>query len=887
MSMNISACVLPVTPTMALTPLLTSREPQYQRHCTYHIIIKSTTINKRMQTHMIVGTRCSICAAAFPLKGKPKRKPKEEWQGNDIGILCKAGQLKEALDILDAMDQRGIPVDADIYDHLLQACANKKALAEGKQVHTHILTNGFGQNVYISTKLVTMYSMCGNTVDARLVFDKLPKQNVFLWNAMIRAYTRNALSEEALTLYHQMQMSGVLPDNFTFSCVLKACARLSALQQGKEIHDHVIKSGLEHNVFVDSALVAMYAQCGRIECARQMFDKMSERDVVSWNSMIAGYAQNGRADEALKLFSEMQQDGVKPNSVTMVGVLPACAQVAALQQGKEIHDYIIRNGLESDIVVGNALVDMYSKCGSIEDARLMFDKILIRDVVSWNAMIAGYAQNENAKEAFKLFREMQKNDTKPNSISILSVLPACAHLGTLQQGKEIHAHTIRIGVESNVISGALVAMYAQCRKMESALPVFDKMLETDVVSWSALIMGYAQNGHANEALKLFYQMLCDGVKPNSFTMVSVLLACGHLAALRQGKEIHNYVIRNGIESDVIVGNALVDMYAKCGNMEIACHVFDKMSKRDVVSFNAMIAGYGMNGHGDDSFMIFNEMQEAGFKPDRITFIAVLSACSHAGLIAEGRQYFDCMSRNYNITPGVEHYACMVDLLGRAGCLYEAQNFIQQMPMEPNVRVWGALLGACKIHGNIKLGELAAKHLFQLEPESVGNYVLLSNIYAAAGRWKDVTKVRTMMKERGLKKMPGCSWIEVDNKFHTFLAGDRLHLQSVEIYAVLESLAIQMKEAGYVPATNFVLHDVNEEEKESILCGHSERLAIAFGLLNTHPRTPIQITKNLRICGDCHHATKFISKIVGRGIIVRDANRFHHFKDGVCSCGDYW
>jgi pentatricopeptide repeat protein len=329
------------------------------------------------------------------------------------------------------------------------------------------------------------------------------------------------------------------------------------------------------------------------------------------------------------------------------------------------------------------------------------------------------------------------------------------------------------------------------------------------------------------------------------------------------------------------------MYAKCGRIGVARQVFDKMSSRDVGSWNAMILGYGIHGQGEDAVALFSQMQQTGTKPDHITFTAVLTACSHAGLVDQGWQYFECMKSDYGLVPKLEHYACLVDLLGRAGHLDEAHDIIKKMPLEPQSNVWGALLGACRIHGNIELGEQAAKHLFKLEPNNAGYYVLLSNIYAEAGRWEEVAKLRTMMKEREVKKQPGCSFIEVNREVQSFLVRDKTHPQSEKIYATLENVYGQMKKAGYVPNTNLVLHDVEEEMKEDILCSHSEKLAISFGIINTSPGTPIRIMKNLRVCRDCHNATKFICKIVGREIIVRDANRFHHFTNGLCSCGDHW
>eukprot|EP01018_Ginkgo_biloba_P024207 Gb_01226 [translate_table: standard] len=848
---------------------------------------------------------------------------KEFTDKTKIVALCKEGKLKEAIGVLTDMSQRDLPIDADTYASLLEVCANVKSLADGKQVHAHMLASRIEPNFILGVKLLSMYFKCGSFVDAREVFDQMTERNIFLWNFMIREYVMHGFYEDALTLYTQMQNVGMEPNKFTFPLALKACAGLAALQQGKDIHDCVIRSGFDSDLFVGNALVAMYARCGSLEHARQVFDKMRQRDVVSWNTIIAGYSQNEQAVDALKLFRQMQLAAVRSDAVTIVSILPACALSVALQEGKQIHGYVIKSGLELDLFVGNAIIDLYAKCGKIGNARQVFDRMLAKDVVSWNAMVAGYVQNGNCDDALKLFREMQLAKVKlnvitwssliagyaqngygeealelfrqmqlagvkPNSVTVGSLFSACALLEALQQGKEVHCYSIRCGLDSNIlVRSALIDMYAKCKSIECARQVFDNMCHRNVVSWTVMIGGYAQNGHANEALQLFCQMQLTGLKPNSVTIASVLPACARLAALQQGKEIHDYTIRNGYESVPFVANTLIDLYAKCGSIEVAREVFDKIPQKNVVSWTAMIAGYGMHGCGEDALLVFSQMQQTGMKPDDITFIAVLSACSHAGLVDEGWQHFHCMSEDYCITPRGEHYACMVDLLGRAGLLCEAYDFIKKMPLEPSADVWGALLSACRIHSNVELGECVAEHLFELEPENAGSYVLLSNMYAEGGRWGDVAKVRMMMKDRGLKKKPGCSWIELKNKVHVFFVGDRLHPQSDVIYATLESLAGQMKEEGYVPDTSFVLHDVVEEEKEYFLCGHSEKLAIAFGLINTCPGTPLRITKNLRVCGDCHSATKFISKIVGREIIVRDASRFHHFKGGLCSCGEYW
>eukprot|EP01018_Ginkgo_biloba_P018625 Gb_23678 [translate_table: standard] len=569
----------------------------------------------------------------------------------------------------------------------------------------------------------------------------------------------------------------------------------------------------------------------------------------------------------------------------VASLLQACTNIKQLEQ---IHAHIFRSAQDHNVFLATKLVRLYAMFNSIDNARLVFNRVQKQNFFLWNEMIRGYAMNEPYEEALVLYYQMQQTGIQPNNFTFSFVLKACAGMSALEEGKAIHDHIARSPFKSNVfVLTALIDMYAKCGSVEIARQLFDRLSRRDVVAWSAMIAGYAQNGYADEALALFHQMQVGNVKPNSVTMVSVLTACAQLGALQQGKWIHEYIVRRGFESDVIVGTALIDMYVKCGSVEIARHMFDKMPERNVFTWSAMIVGYGMNGYGKDALELFGQMLQTGMKPNDITFIGVLYACSHAGLVNEGWQYFDCTRRDYGITPSEEHYACMVDLLGRAGHLEKARVFIENMPVEPGPSVWGALLGACRIHCNTELGEHVAERLFELQPENTGFYVLLSNIYAAAGRWDDVERVRAMMRDRGLKKPPGLSLIEVDNRIHAFIAGDESHPQSGKIYAMLQNLTGQMKEAGYVPDINFVLRDVEEEVKERMLYSHSEKLAIAFGLINTRPGNPICITKNIRVCGDCHTATKFISKIVKREIIVRDANRFHHFRDGLCSCGDYW
>eukprot|EP01018_Ginkgo_biloba_P013990 Gb_31795 [translate_table: standard] len=658
-------------------------------------------------------------------------------------------------------------------------------------------------------------------------------QGVYGFN---RFHKEKHLKEAVQSLYDQ---DCTQIGSYIYSSLLQGCVDIKALKEGKRVHAHMIKTGFEPGIFLQNriidmygkcgklvdarkvfdqmdtrdvfswtTMIARYTKCGRMEYARELFDKMPERNVVSWNAMIAGYAQDGDGDEALRLFWKMQIAGVNPDHYVFASVLSACASLVAIDYGKQVHARMLRTGFEADVSVGNALVTMYAQCGNIDYARQLFDKMAEQDLVSWNAMIAGYVQHGHSEEVLKLLYQIKQSGMKPDHFTFASVLSACASSAALEHGKQVHAHIIKTGLESNVFVGSsLVDVYAKCENIEVACQVFQTMPKRNVVSWTAMVVGYAQNGQSEESLKLFSQMLQASEKPNQFTLTSALSACATLAAMEHGKQIHTQIIITGFESDVSVGNAIVTMYAKCGSIEDAHEVFNKMSCRNVVSWNTMVVGYAQHGHGKEALHLFEQMQQTGIKPNDITFMGVLSACNHAGLVDEGWHYLDSMSHYHHITPTADHYACMIDLLGRAGHLVEAQNFITNMPVKPNVNAWMALLGACRIHGNLELAKHAAEGLFELEPENDALYVLLSNIYVAAGRWAAAAKVRKMMNDRGVKKKPGYSWIEVKNKVHAFMAEDRSHPQKDEIYATLERLAGPMKEAGYVPDTKFGLQAV--------------------------------------------------------------------------------
>ncbi|XP_058082642.1 pentatricopeptide repeat-containing protein At4g21065-like [Magnolia sinica] len=575
-----------------------------------------------------------------------------------------------------------------------------------------------------------------------------------------------------------------------------------------------------------------------------------------------------------------------------LSLLQACNSFSNLLQ---IHSHILKSGLNSNPFVLTKLISTASSLNAIDYASSVVfsncDNITrIFDTFLFNTLIRGYAHSTVAKiNGVAAFSFMLRNAIFPNKFTFPFVLKACAGLGDLNLGKQVHGSVVKFGFEADLyVQNTLVHAYSSCGGgIELAREVFDGMPKSDPVCWSAMIGGYVRLGRCNDAVVLFREMQIEGVKPDEVTVVTVLSACADMGALELGKWIGIYVEKEGIAKTVPLCNALIDMFAKCGSIDDALRLFGEMPERSIVSWTSIIDGLAMHGHGREAIALFEEMKSVGVIPDDVVFIGVLSACSHAGMVEKGCHYFDSMRNEFTIIPKIEHYGCMVDLFSRAGLVKRALEFVQDMPMEPNPVIWRTLISACRAHGELELSESITKQLIGAEPMHGSNYVLLSNIYASMHGWEKKSKIRYLMGERGIRKVPGCSLIELDSKIYEFVAGDKSHEKYKEIYEMVEEMGRELRIAGYVPTTSEVLLDIDEEDKEDTLYKHSEKLAIAFALLNTKPGTLIRIVKNLRICSDCHSAIKFISKVYNREIVVRDRNRFHLFKDGECSCKGYW
>ncbi|CAN6353583.1 unnamed protein product [Urochloa humidicola] len=564
----------------------------------------------------------------------------------------------------------------------------------------------------------------------------------------------------------------------------------------------------------------------------------------------------------------------------------------ALSAGIQLHGRSIKLPTHSNPHVLTSLLSLYAKCGLLCDAQKAFDEIPQPGTVSWTALITAYMDAGRVHEAVGVARKAFASGMRPDSFTAVRVLTACARVTDLVTGEAVWRAAQREGTAagSMFVATAALDLYVKCGEMDKARAVFDKMQNKDAVAWGAMVGGYASNGHPREALDLFFQMQTQGgMAPECYTVVGALSACARLGALDLGRGTVAMLPNwdEEVLDNPVLGTALIDMYAKCGSTAEAWTVFQQMRKRDIIVWNAMILGLGMTGHEKVAFALVGQMEKSGVTLNDNTFIGLLSSCTHTGLVKDGRRYFHNMTQLYRISPRIEHYGCMVDLLSRAGLLEEAHQLIKDMPMQANAVIWGALLGGCKIHRDTDLAEHALNQLILLEPWNSGNYVMLSNIYSNSGRWQDAAKLRLEMKARGVGKIPASSWVELDGKVHEFHVGDKSHPLSDKIYEKLDELGVEMKIMGYKPTTEVVMFDIEDEEKEHTLVHHSEKIAIAFSLLTTEPGETIRVTKNLRVCSDCHTAIKLISSITNREIIVRDNNRFHRFRDGHCSCNDYW
>ncbi|ESQ49979.1 hypothetical protein EUTSA_v10022009mg [Eutrema salsugineum] len=642
------------------------------------------------------------------------------------------------------------------------------------------------------------YRKFSSSLDARQVFGEMTKRSLYQWNTLLKSLSRDKRWEQVLCHFTQMFRDGEKPDNFTLPVALKACVELRKVKYGEIIHGLVNKyATIGSDLYVGSSIIDMYAKCGRMPEALRVFDELDKPDIVTWSSMVSGFEKNGFPFEAVEFFRRMAMAlDVFPDRVTLITLVSASTKLSNSRLGSCVHGLVMRRGFEKDLSLLNSLLNCYAKSRAFKDAVTLFNMMAEKDVISWSTVIACYVQNGAATEALRVFHEMVDNGTEPNVATMLSVFQACAAAHDLDQGRKSHELAIRKGVETDVkVSTALVDMYMKCFSPEEGYAVFSRIPKKDVVSWVALISGFTLNGMAHRSVEGFAMMLRENnTRPDAILMVKILGSCSELGFLEQAECFHSYVIKFGFDSNPFIGASLVELYSRCGSLGNASKVFNEINLKDTVVWTSLITGYGIHGKGTEALETFNHMVKSSkVEPNEVTFLSVLSACSHSGLLHEGLRIFELMVRDYRLAPSLEHYAVLVDLLGRVGELDTAIEITKGMPFSPTPQILGTLLSACRIHQNGEMAEAVAKTLFEMESNHAGYYMLMSNMYGAKGEWDYVEKLRISVKDRGIKKGLAESLIDIKRKVHRFVADDNMHPKKELVYRLLKELDLHMKE----------------------------------------------------------------------------------------------
>lgn len=743
---------------------------------------------------------------------------------------------RETMRLFKAMHFADEPKPSSVtFAIVLPVCVRLGNTYNGKIMHSYIIKTGLEKDTLVGNALVSMYAKCGLVFpDAYTAFDSIADKDVVSWNAIIAGFSENNMKTNAFRSFCLMLKEPTEPNYATIASILPVCVSMDkniAYQSGRQIHSYVVqRSWLQTHVNVCNSLVSFYLRVGRIGEAASLFTRMGSKDLVSWNVVIAGYASNCEWFKALQLFHELVYKGdVSPDSVTILSILPACAQLNNLTFGKEIHNYILRHSyLLEDTSVGNALISLYARFGDPSAAYWAFSLISKKDIISWNAILDAFADSPKHSHFMNLLHHLFNEAIILDSVTILSIVKFCTNVQEVGKVKEVHGYSVKAGLLHDemepMLGNALLDAYAKCGSVEYAHKIFQglsmrrtlvtynsmlsgyvnsgshddaqilfgEMSTTDLTTWSLMVRIYAESCCPSEAIDVFREIQARGMRPNTVTIMNLLPVCAQIASLHLVRQCHGYIIRGGL-GDIRLKGTLLDVYAKCGSWKNAYSVFQSDAHRDLVMFTAMIAGYAVHGLGKEALMIYSHMIDLGIKPDHVFITTLLTACCHAGLIQSGLQIFDSIRTVHGLKPTMEQYASVVDLLARGGRLDDAYSFVTQMPVEPNANIWGTLLRACTAYNRMDLGRLVANHLLQAESDDAGNYVQISNMYAADAKWEGVMELRNLMKKKEMKKPTGCSWLEADGQRSVFVSGDCSHPRRDSIFDVLNALYLQMKE----------------------------------------------------------------------------------------------
>ncbi|KVI07959.1 pentatricopeptide repeat-containing protein At5g03800 [Cynara cardunculus var. scolymus] len=806
------------------------------------------------------------------------------------------------------------------YCNLLHLSVEHGYIELAMAVHASILKIQ-ANSPYLSNALIVAYFKLGLTSHAYKVFNCLENPDVVTFTAMISWFARSNREIEAIKLFFEMRRLGIEPNEYSFVAILTACAWVLNLELGSQVHCLAIKMGFLGETYVSNALMGFYSKCGYLDCVLEVFDEMFQRDISSWNTVITALVKSSMYEKALQLFRGfLQTDEHRIDHFTLSTLLTACTEYAAFMEGRELHGHALKLGLENNLSVGNALIGFYTKFRSLKYVVGLFDRMAVKDVITWtqmisvymesgllemaekvfdkmpekncvsyNALLAGFCQNGVGSRALGMFCRMLEQGVELDDFSLTSIINACGLLRDKKTSEQIHGFILKFGFGSNDrIESALLDMCTKCGRMADAEKMFhsQSISHDNSIIWTSMICGYGRIGQPYEALSLFFKSQSENtITIDEIVSTTVLGICSTVGFDRVGEQIHCTALKSGLIDDIGVGNALIGMYSKCGNMMASIKIFNLMKKHDIVSWNSLMAGYVFHRQGDKALDLWAAMKEAKIQPDSITTLLIISAYTHTTLnmVNECHRFFHSMKTTYNIEPISDHYASLVGVFGRWGLLEQAEEIINKMPFEPDPFVWRALLDSCKTHMNTIIGERAAKEIIAKKPNDPSTYILISNLYSASGRWQCSETMREEMREKGFQKRPGKSWIIHENKVHSFYARDKSHPRSKDIYSGQDILVLECLKAGYMPDTSFVLHEVEEHHKRDFLYYHSAKLAVTYGLLTSRRGTPVRVMKNILLCGDCHTFFKYVSIVTKREIHIRDASGFHCFVNGECTC----
>lgn len=771
--------------------------------------------------------------------------------------------------------------------------------------------------------LISAYAKLGMVESAYGVFSNLDCPDVVSYTTMISAFSKSNCVNEAFVLFLKTRDAGIHPNEFTFVAILAACGCLLKSETGFQFHSLALKMGFLNNTFVGNALMGMYTKFDYLDFVLQVFDEMPNRDIASWNTVISGLVKGLMYDKAFEFFRNMlRSDGFRVDEYTISTLLVASSECLSRAQGRELHASALKNGFECNLTVNNALLGFYKGCGTMENALNLFEKMSVKDVITWtemiatymelglvdlakeafdkmveknsttyNAMLTGFCKNGEGFRALALFCEMVESGVKLTEFSLSSVSNACGLIMDSNISEQIHGFILKFGHGRNeCIDSALLDMYTRCGKMDIAEKMFYQGLSTQncPVMWTSMICAYSRNAEPEKALSIFYESQLKGMYVDEDALAAVLSVCGTLGFRELGEQIHCLALKTRFLSDTGTQNAIVSMYSKCGSIKKAVQFFKTMPIHDLVSWNSLIAAHVLHKQGDKAINVWSEMQKEGIKPDSFTFLSVITAYRYTqfNLFDQCQKLFSSMETTHGIRPTPDHYASFVGVMGYWGLFKKAESFINEMPFEPEGSVWRSLLDCCTRHSNTNLGKLAEKKILASDPRDISTYILVSNLYSASGRWECSEEVRTEMREKGFRKLPSRSWTFHEKKVHSFFSRDKSHTQSKDVYSGLDILILECMKIGYVPNTSFVLQEVEEHQKNEFLFYHSAKLTATFGLLTTKPGKVVRVMKNIALCGDCHTFLKYVSIVTQREIHLRDASGFHCFVNGQCSCRDF-